>query len=47
MRRIFLRLPGMGTLVLPGAYSVRMFQEVGGAVTELGGAQTFKVVTEG
>jgi photosystem II stability/assembly factor-like uncharacterized protein len=36
-----------GTLVLPGAYSVRAFQKVDGAVTELGAAQNFKVVTEG
>jgi photosystem II stability/assembly factor-like uncharacterized protein len=36
-----------GTLVLPGSYSVRAFQNVGGAVTELGAAQNFKVVTEG
>ena len=36
-----------GTLVLPGTYSVRCFQKVDGAVTELGAAQNFKVVTEG
>ena len=36
-----------GTLVLPGAYSVRCFQKVDGAVTELGAAQNFKVMTEG
>jgi photosystem II stability/assembly factor-like uncharacterized protein len=36
-----------GPLVLPGAYSVRMFQKVDGGVTELGGAQAFKVVAEG
>jgi len=36
-----------GPLVLPGSYSVRTFQKVAGAVTELGVAQTFKVVTEG
>jgi photosystem II stability/assembly factor-like uncharacterized protein len=36
-----------GPLVLPGAYSVRMFQKVNGAVTELGGPQTFKVAAEG
>src|SRR6202046_3187264 len=36
-----------GTLVLPGAYSVRCFQNVGGAVTELGGMQNFRVVSDG
>jgi photosystem II stability/assembly factor-like uncharacterized protein len=36
-----------GPLVLPGSYSVRMFQKVNGAVAELGGAQAFKVVAEG
>jgi photosystem II stability/assembly factor-like uncharacterized protein len=36
-----------GTLVLPGAYSVRCFQQVDGVVSELGAAQNFKVVTEG
>jgi photosystem II stability/assembly factor-like uncharacterized protein len=36
-----------GPLVLPGAYSVRMFQKVNGAVTELGGLQAFKVAAEG
>ncbi|MFZ0198076.1 MAG: glycosyl hydrolase [Candidatus Sulfotelmatobacter sp.] len=36
-----------GALVLPGAYSVRCFQKVDGAVTELGAAQNFKVMTEG
>ena len=36
-----------GPLVISGAYSVRMFQKVDGAVTELAGAQSFKVVTEG
>ena len=36
-----------GTLVLPGAYSVRCFQKVDGVVTELGSVQKFKVVTEG
>jgi photosystem II stability/assembly factor-like uncharacterized protein len=36
-----------GPLVLPGAYSVRMFQKVNGAVTELGGPQAFKVAAEG
>jgi photosystem II stability/assembly factor-like uncharacterized protein len=36
-----------GTLVLPGSYSVRCFQKVDGAVTELGAAQKFKIVTDG
>jgi hypothetical protein len=36
-----------GILVLPGAYSVRCFQKIDGGVTELGGAQNFKVVTDG
>jgi len=36
-----------GILVLPGAYSMRGFEKVGGAVTELGAAQNFKVVAEG
>jgi photosystem II stability/assembly factor-like uncharacterized protein len=36
-----------GTLVLPGSYSVRCFQKVDGAVTELGAAQSFKIVTDG
>ena len=46
-RRIF-RIPGIwGPLVLSGTYSARLFQRVGGAVTELAGSQTFKVVTEG
>jgi photosystem II stability/assembly factor-like uncharacterized protein len=36
-----------GPLVLPGAYSARMFQKVNGAVTELGAPQAFKVVAEG
>ncbi len=36
-----------GPLVLSGNYSVRMFQKVGGVVTELGGPQSFKVTTEG
>jgi len=36
-----------GTLVLPGPYSVQAFQKVGGAVTELGAAQNFRVVAEG
>ncbi len=37
----------MGPLVMSGNYSVRMFEKVDGAVTELGAPQTFKVVTEG
>ncbi len=37
----------LGALVLSGTYSARLFQRVGGAVTELAGSQTFKVVTEG
>jgi photosystem II stability/assembly factor-like uncharacterized protein len=36
-----------GTLVLPGNYSVRAFQNVDGVVTELGAPQSFKVVVEG
>ena len=36
-----------GPLVISGSYSVRMFQKVNGAVTELSGAQNFKIVTEG
>ncbi|MGA7512596.1 MAG: glycosyl hydrolase [Candidatus Sulfotelmatobacter sp.] len=36
-----------GPLVISGNYSVRLFQKVDGAVTELGGAQNFKVVTDG
>ncbi|HET6181789.1 MAG TPA: glycosyl hydrolase [Candidatus Sulfotelmatobacter sp.] len=36
-----------GSLVMSGSYSVRMFEKVGGAVTELAGPQTFKVATEG
>src|SRR5579859_2764985 len=36
----------MGPLVLSGNYSVRMFQKVGGVVTELAGPQSFNVVTE-
>ena len=37
----------LGPLVLSGTYSARLFQRVGGVVTELAGPQTFKVVTEG
>jgi Arc/MetJ family transcription regulator len=36
-----------GPLVISGSYSVRMFEKVNGAVSELAGAQNFKVVTEG
>ncbi|MGA7893556.1 MAG: glycosyl hydrolase, partial [Candidatus Sulfotelmatobacter sp.] len=36
-----------GTLALPGSYSVRAFQKVGDAVTELGAAQNFKVAADG
>ncbi len=36
-----------GPLVISGNYSVQMFEKVGGAVTELAGAQNFKVVAEG
>jgi hypothetical protein len=37
----------LGPLVLAGNYSVRMFEKVEGAVTELASPQQFKVVTEG
>ncbi|MFZ1167712.1 MAG: glycosyl hydrolase, partial [Candidatus Sulfotelmatobacter sp.] len=36
-----------GPLVISGNYSVRMFEKVDGAVSELGGAQNFKVATDG
>ncbi|HKI25960.1 MAG TPA: hypothetical protein VKA07_06515 [Candidatus Sulfotelmatobacter sp.] len=36
-----------GPLVLPGTYSVRMFEKAGGVVTEVAGPQTFKVAAEG
>jgi photosystem II stability/assembly factor-like uncharacterized protein len=36
-----------GPLVLSGSYSARMFEKVGGAVTEVGSPQSFKVSTEG
>ena len=36
-----------GTLVLPGSYSVKCFQDVDGVVTELGAVENFKVVTDG
>lgn len=36
-----------GPLVLSGNYSVRTFEKVDGAVTEIAGPQSFKVVTEG
>ena len=35
-----------GPLVLAGNYSVRMFEKIDGAETEVGGPQSFKVVTE-
>ena len=38
---------GQGPLVIAGTYSVRMFEKVDGAVTEVGGPQSFKVTTEG
>jgi len=38
---------GQGPLVLSGTYSVRMFQKLGGTVTEVAGPQSFKVTTEG
>ena len=37
----------MGPLVMAGNYSVRMFQEIDGAATELAGPQPFKVEAEG
>ena len=39
--------PTLGPLVTAGTYSVRMFQEIDGAATELASAQTFKVEAEG
>jgi photosystem II stability/assembly factor-like uncharacterized protein len=36
-----------GPLVLSGNYSVRMFEKIGGTVTEVAGPQSFKVTTEG
>ena len=36
-----------GPLVVSGAYSVRLFQRVDGVVTELAGAQSFRVVADG
>ncbi len=36
-----------GPLVMPTAYSVRMFQKVDGVITELAGVQNFKVVADG
>ena len=35
-----------GPLVVAGTYSLRMFQKIDGAATEIGGPQTFKVTTE-
>ena len=43
----FPRAGSLGPLVLSGNYSVRLFQKVNGTVTELAGAQSFKVVAEG
>jgi hypothetical protein len=43
----FPRAADQGPLVLSGSYSVRLFDKVGGLVTELAGPQSFKVVTEG
>jgi len=37
----------LGTLVMCGAYSVRMFQKVDGIVTQVPGAQNFKVMADG
>jgi photosystem II stability/assembly factor-like uncharacterized protein len=37
----------MGPLVIAGKYSARMFQKVGGTITELGSAQNFRVVADG
>jgi photosystem II stability/assembly factor-like uncharacterized protein len=36
-----------GPLVISGNYSVKLFEKVGGVVTELAGPQSFKVVTDG
>lgn len=36
----------MGPLVISGNYSVRMFEKIGGVVTEVAGPQSFKVATE-
>jgi photosystem II stability/assembly factor-like uncharacterized protein len=36
-----------GPLAISGTYSVRLFQKVDGVVSELAGAQNFKVVTDG
>jgi len=35
-----------GPLVLAGSYSVRMFEKIGGTVSEVAGPQSFKVTTE-
>jgi len=43
----FPRAGSLGPLVLSGNYSVRLFQKVNGTVSELAGAQSFKVVAEG
>jgi hypothetical protein len=36
-----------GPLVISGMYSVKMFERLDGSVTELAGAQTFRVATDG
>jgi photosystem II stability/assembly factor-like uncharacterized protein len=36
-----------GPLVVVGSYSARMFEKASGVITEVGGPQAFKVVTEG
>ena len=43
----FPKAGSLGPLVLPGNYSVRAFEKANGTVTELGGAQSFKVVADG
>ena len=43
----FLPAGATGPLVISGNYSVRTFQRIDGAVTELAGAQNFKVVADG
>jgi hypothetical protein len=35
-----------GPLVMPGSYSVRMFEKADGVITEVAGPQSFKVATE-
>jgi photosystem II stability/assembly factor-like uncharacterized protein len=36
-----------GPLVMPGSYTVQLFQKLDGTVTELAGAQSFKVLADG